>query len=221
LWCACLCVGFLVLRLIRAQIYDVAVISTTAKWYKAVLDRLAPGSVVLDVGIGTGSALARNSMLVRQRTLSIHGIDYDPDYVRRCQQVLRRAGLSSSCTVRCVSVYDLPETGGYDAVYFSGSLMIMPDPKAALIKAKHMLNHKPTARIFVTQTFEKNKNPVLEMLKPLLKFITTIDFGHVSYEPVFLQQVKAAELAVEEFITLHGAFHSSSSQYKLAILKSP
>ena len=44
-------------RTARALIYDKAIVGLTAGWYRAVLGRLAPGSHLLDIGIGTGSAL--------------------------------------------------------------------------------------------------------------------------------------------------------------------
>jgi hypothetical protein len=58
--------------------------------------------------------------------------------------------------------------------------MIMPDPVKALTHVSSLL--KPNGTIYVTQTFEKKKNFILEVLKPLLKYILTIDFGQVTYE---------------------------------------
>ena len=42
-------------------IYDIVIVKMTALWYRSVLDRLPRGARVLDVGIGTGSALAANA----------------------------------------------------------------------------------------------------------------------------------------------------------------
>lgn len=58
--------------------------------------------------------------------------------------------------------------------------MIMPDPVAALVHVAGLL--KPGGQIYVTQTFEKEYNAVLSTVKPLLKYLLTIDFGKVTYE---------------------------------------
>jgi len=44
------------------------------------------------------------------------------------------------CSVTCQSIYDFKgENGPYDCIYFSGSLMIMPDPVAALVHVQSLL----------------------------------------------------------------------------------
>src|SRR5512141_1804771 len=98
----------------------------TASWYRAVLERLPPGCRLLDVGIGTGSALVANAALLRARAIDVVGLDVDADYVARCVQSVRRAGLSDRVAAQLVSVYD-HHGGPYDAVYFSGSFMLLPD----------------------------------------------------------------------------------------------
>lgn len=118
----------------------------TAQWYKGVLSRLDENSSLLDVGIGTGAALVRNKGLVAQKKLRVVGVDYDADYVRRCAALFGEHGMQGSCAVVHQSFYDfkgLPPAAAisassgqsdsaeaetkFDAVYFSGSLMIMPD----------------------------------------------------------------------------------------------
>ena len=47
----------------------------TEKWYRTVLERLHDGSIVLDVGVGTGGALLRCIDLIESKDLKIIGID--------------------------------------------------------------------------------------------------------------------------------------------------
>ena len=61
----------------RGWIYDRLVAGMTSDWYREVLDRLPDGARVLDVGIGTGAALARCADLVRAKRLQIVGLDID------------------------------------------------------------------------------------------------------------------------------------------------
>ena len=41
----------------KSFIYDVVILRMTEKWYRTVLSRLEDGSILLDVGIGTGGRL--------------------------------------------------------------------------------------------------------------------------------------------------------------------
>lgn len=59
------------------EIYDLLIIRMTEVWYKNVLDRLDNKARVLDIGIGTGTALARNDSLVEEKELEVVGVDYD------------------------------------------------------------------------------------------------------------------------------------------------
>ena len=47
------------------------------RWYQAVFQRLQRGDRILDVGIGTASALVKNKEEILERRLSVVGIDYE------------------------------------------------------------------------------------------------------------------------------------------------
>ena len=47
--------------------------------------RLDDNAILLDVGIGTGTALLRNKELIL-KNLQIIGVDYDRDYVLKCDK---------------------------------------------------------------------------------------------------------------------------------------
>jgi SAM-dependent methyltransferase len=167
---------------VRAALYDLSIVPLTASWYEAVLSRLASGCCLLDVGIGTGGALLKHADLVRTRNLRISGVDIDADYVARCARQVTRHRLERHVTARVQSIYD--HLGGpYDAAYFSGSFMLLPDPPAAVRHLGSLL--VPDGRVYFTQTFEHGRSPVLEIVKPLLRRLTTIDFGRVTYEDDF------------------------------------
>ena len=161
--------------------------------------RLPDGAALLDVGIGTAGALLANGDLVTQKRLRVTGIDIDADYVFDARKRLHESSLCHTARVYRESVYD--HTGGpYDAVYFSASFMLLPDPKRALRHCCHLLN--PNGRIYFTQTMQDVRSPLMETLKPMLRRFTTIDFGRVTYEDDFRAQIHAAGLELEEFSTL-------------------
>lgn len=187
----------------RSTIYNLLILRLTSQWYAEVLRRLPHGAALLDVGIGTGGALLANADTAREKGLAITGIDIDADYVEHARRALRDSPLTGRAEVRLESVYD--HTGGpYDAIYFSASFMLLPDPEAALRHCRDLL--KPDGRVFFAQTFQTRSSRWTERFKPLLKRITTIDFGRVTYEAQFREQVAAAGFVIDEFtiLTRHG-----------------
>ena len=197
----------------RGWIYDRFVVGMTSDWYRAVLSRLPKGARVLDVGIGTGAALARSADLVRAKKLEVVGLDIDPDYLRRCRAELLRAGLAGQVEPVFSSVYD-HRGGPYDAVYFSASLMLLPDPAAAIAHVAQLV--APDGRVFATQTFQHRRSPLLERVKPMFRHLTTIQFGRVTYEEEFRRAFAEAGVDLVELVTLRGRRHYS---YRLAVAR--
>jgi 2-polyprenyl-3-methyl-5-hydroxy-6-metoxy-1,4-benzoquinol methylase len=189
--------------MIRSFVYDTLILRLTSRWYAEVLQRLPEGTALLDVGIGTAGALLANAGQVQRKGLRITGIDIDAEYIRRARRELRSSPLAERVEVRLESVYD-HHGGPYGAVYFSGSFMLLPEPVEALRHCSALL--EPGGRIYFTQTIQRQRARWLEVVKPMLKRITSIDFGRVTYEDEFRAQIRAAGLDLEEFTTLarHG-----------------
>jgi SAM-dependent methyltransferase len=189
--------------MIRSLVYDALILRLTSRWYAEVLRRVPEGAALLDVGIGTAGALLANAELVERKGLRVTGIDIDADYVERARRRLAVSSLAERAEVRLESVYD-HRGGPYDAVYFSGSFMLLPEPERALRHCGALL--RPGGRIFFTQTIQREPSRWMELLKPMLKRVTSIDFGRVTYEDAFRAQIAAAGLELEELTTLteHG-----------------
>jgi tRNA A58 N-methylase Trm61 len=195
---------------VRGWIYDAAILPLTTRWYAEVLSRIPAGSTLLDVGIGTGGALAKNAELLRSKELRVVGVDIDEDYVKRSQAHMRKAGVEDRVEVRLESIYD-HHGGPYDAAYFSASFMLMPDPPAVLRHVTTLLS--PTGKVYFTQTFHERKSPLLEKAKPLLGKVTTIEFGRVTYEDEFRKTVEEGGLELSELVTMD---RKGSRSYRLA-----
>jgi SAM-dependent methyltransferase len=192
---------------LRASAYDLLISRMTASWYRAVLMRLPAGCRLLDVGIGTGAALLANAPLLRRRNVRVTGVDVDGDYVERCRREASRAGLADRIEVRLESVYE-HRGGPYDAVYFSASFMLLPDPPRALHHVTALL--ALGGRIYFTQTFEHERSRLTERVKPLLRLVTTIDFGRVTYEKDFRAALASAGVETEEIETIGDGRRRSS-----------
>ena len=197
----------------RAAIYDTALIPLTASWYRQVLGRLPEGAHLLDVGIGTGGALCRNAASLVDKNLRVTGVDIDEDYVSRARRSVSKRGIADRVDVRLESVYD-HQGGPYDAVYFSASFMLLPDPVAALNHVTGLLTG--SGCVYFTQTFQDRPSPFLERAKPLLKRLTTIDFGQVTYEQDFMATLEkgGVQLTAMETMGSHGA-----RSYRLAVAR--
>lgn len=171
----------------------------TAGWYRAVLVRLPRGCRLLDVGIGTGAALLAHAELLRDRDVRVTGVDVDATYLERCRRAVAETRLEDRVTVRLESI-DAHRGGPYDAVYFSGSFMLLPEPAATLRRVGSLL--AGDGAVYFTQTFEHRRSRLLELAKPLLSLVTSIDFGRVTYEPEFRATIAAAGFELVELETL-------------------
>jgi ubiquinone/menaquinone biosynthesis C-methylase UbiE len=196
---------------VRAWIYDKAILGLTTRWYAEVLDRLPAGAHLLDVGIGTGGALAKNAATLRDKRIEVTGVDIDPDYVKKARKRLGDAGLADQVDVQLQSIYD-HQGGPYDAVYFSASFMLLPDPAGALRHVQELLS--PAGRVFFTQTFQDKPSKVMEKVKPMLKKATTIDFGRVTYEQDFRTMVADGGMQLTELSVMG---RRGPRSYRLAV----
>lgn len=197
---AVLCVlTVILLRVFTARVYDILIVHMTSVWYKAVLGRLSNGDRVLDIGIGTATALLKNKDMLAQKNLTIVGVDYDVRYIKFAQKNIISHNVASSVRVVCKSLFDgdlqqcvnKPTEKLFDAAYFSGSWTLMPTPVEALRIAASLV--KDSGKIYITQTFQRQTTPILGTLKPLLKHITTVNFGSLHYETDLQAYIQEAQ----------------------------
>lgn len=170
-----------------AQIYNAVIAQMTSQWYAAVLSDLPAHSTVLDVGIGTAGALLKNNNVIVQKSLSIYGVDVSKQYMEAARRAVSSNKLEEHVHIVCQSIYDVPSIQTWlrkssgkavvDAVYFSGSFSLLPDPLEALNAAQQLL--KPGGTIYITQTYASSLSRMGEITKPLIKYFTTIDFGQL------------------------------------------
>lgn len=183
--------------------------------------------------------MLRCADLVKSKDLKIIGIDIDAAYVEAGKQSLEVAGLSDRISIDKVDVYDGSEnivelakalgasadTNGkiFDAVYFSGSFSLLPDPVKAL-KLVSEWTKEPTkdskeGTIYITQTYQRKTPFFLPYVKPLLKYATTIDFGQLVREEDVLETFKRSGLDVVEHGVIPGSVDSRFQAAYLSVLR--
>ena len=152
---AVLAAAVVLMRTFAARIYDAVIIHMTERWYACFIAEMPHGASVLDVGIGTATALVRNKAAAAAKALRFTGVDYERAYVEQARSGLAAAGMSDVASVVHGSIYEakalLPKGYKCDAVYFSGSFSLMPDPPAALRVVAETLRDRETGRIYITQ----------------------------------------------------------------------
>ena len=239
----------------RADLYDLLISRTTAKWcalgpgttahkgpatsrwlaasarkglapypsrYAAVLARVTPDSRVLDIGIGTASALVRNQELVLGQRVTVVGIDPEREYVTKAARVVAAAGLADAVKVHRLSIYEpglrsaFAGKAKFDHAYFSGSLTVLRDPVAALRCAATML--KPGGMVYVTQCFHNRPAPLTARLKPMLRRFTSIDFGRVVLAAEIAEIAERAGLHVIEDAPVPGSIDTRWQTARLVVL---
>ncbi|KAL3765929.1 hypothetical protein ACHAW5_003897 [Stephanodiscus triporus] len=218
----------------KSLVYDTVILRLTEKWYRAVLQKLDDGSILLDVGVGTGGALLRCVDIVESKNLKVIGIDIDAAYVEAGKASIREARLSDRISIDKVDVYEgkqkildlatklgatMTSDGQFvDAVYFSGSFSLLPDPVKALQLVSEFVKGND-AKVYITQTYQRKTPFFLPYVKPLLKYATTIDFGQLVKEEDVLQTFKESGLEVVEHDLIPGSVNNRFQAAYLSILR--
>jgi len=215
-------------------IYDRLIVSMTVQWYKSVLEKLPDDAFLLDVGVGTASALLQCKDIVTKKRLRVVGIDYNSFYIDAAQRSVEDQNMSEYITVICMDIYDQEKVQGllkqnsvnkvegstrlFDAVYFSGSFSLLPKPLEALHSLSSILepNH---GRIYITQTYQRHTPFLLHRVKPLLKYLTTIDFGNLVTTDEIMELYKTSGLVMEEHAVIPGSIDNYYQAAYLSILK--
>ncbi|HQG31722.1 MAG TPA: class I SAM-dependent methyltransferase [Deltaproteobacteria bacterium] len=182
----------------RNYLYKLIIDDVTDICYKNCLDYFPPESKILDVGIGNGIMIRQYHDIIKSKGLQITGIDINRDYLKHCKSLIRQWELSDQIEVHYspVESYAPPEDAYFDYILFSMSFMLFENQQLVLDRIKPWL--KPHGKVVFFQTMFKDKSHLLEVIKPKLKYVTTIDFGRVTYDRDFYDLLDRSEISVTE-----------------------
>lgn len=197
-------------------LYQVLIHRTTNECYRGSLHYVVPGSRLLDVGIGNGIMLEAFHPLIKSKGLKITGIDIDASYLKHCKELIRKHRLEDYLDVCQGSAesYAPGQQGSFDFVLFCMSFMLLRNPRLVLERVKGWL--KPGGEIVFTQALFKRRSRLVDLVKPKLKYFTTVDFGRATYEKDFFDLLGNNGLAVKEDRVLKGEWLNSQCRMIVA-----
>lgn len=148
----------------------------------------------LDVGCGTGAPLKKIISNLEAYYDRVVGVDLHEEYTKKAQEVFKD---HPRVEIHNCDFYEIKKVAGdrkFSTIFFSFSFMLMPDHIKALMLSQSIL--EKNGRICFLMTLNKKSFPLLDRLKPLIKKITTVDFGKVVYERDFEEVVNIANLEI-------------------------
>lgn len=181
----------------RNKLYQWVIGEATDCCYRSCLDYFSENAVILDVGIGNGVMVKDYHLAIKEKHLKITGLDIDSTYLKHCRELVENYDLSDQIKVFEQPVEDFRphKDGVFDFVLFSMSFMLLVDQENVLRRVSKWL--KPGGEILFFQTMFKDRNRLIEGIKPRLRHLTTIDFGKVTYDDDFYALLKKLKFDVQ------------------------
>lgn len=143
---------------------------------------------MLDVGVGTGQGLFSIIDQIPKDT-KVLGIDIDKNYIQASQKLFKQ---HQNTEIREVNYFQLmKEQKKFDLIIFGMSIMLMPYQDKAVQYAIEHLNEN--GKIYFMLTLYEKKGlteRLIGLVKPYLKYLTTIDFGQITYRQEFVAMLQ-------------------------------
>lgn len=178
--------------------YKLIIKNVTNLCYQNCIECFRPETRILDVGIGNGVMLDNFHHIIKAKKLKITGIDINKSYLKHCKSLIEFYSLNDYINIHheAVEKYSPPEKHYFDSILFSMSFMLLNNQQHVLDLVKNWI--KPDGHVMFFQTMFKDKFKLMEMIKPKLKHITTIDFGMVTYEKEFFNLLETNGMTISE-----------------------
>lgn len=183
---------------VKQKIYEKLVGPVTELCYRAVLNYFPENAAILDVGIGNGLMIQRFHELVKFKALKITGIDICAESLQQCARRVETYGLEEHIELHqaAIETFEPDSVPQYDYIFFSMSFMLLEDQEKVLKRVRRMIPRE--GEIVFFQTMYEKKLPIMNFIKPKLKYVSGIEFGPVSYEEDFFALLKARGIMVKE-----------------------
>lgn len=176
-------------------------LSTPNLFYYSI-KKLEVNSRVLDFGCGNGICYSNQLVkdIIIKNNLKIQGIDIDKVYISKCLQRIKKENLESNINIQLQDVfkYKVEETDRFDYIILSESAPLLNEELLKNI-VQHMIKYllKENGKIIFINNLTDKYTPTMEKIKPLLKYVSMIDFGRILTKKEFSELSKELKLNVE------------------------
>ncbi len=175
---------------------------STPNLFYYTIKKIKPNSRVLDFGCGNGICYSNQLIkdLIVQNNLQVQGIDIDKVYIEKCLQRIKNEKLQSYVNIKLQDVmeYKVEQEEKYDYIILSESAPLLSEIFLKKI-VKHMIKDllKHDGKIIFINNLTENSTPTMKKIKPLLKYISMIDFGRVLTKEEFISLSKDLDKNIE------------------------
>jgi protein-L-isoaspartate O-methyltransferase len=105
---------------------------STPRLYETFINRdsIRPGSRILEVGVGSGVYFKKSYIqkILKEKDLTVYGIDLDEDYIRSAKEMIVSEGIADRVQVDKIDLFDFKPAPGeaYDVILFCESAPLIP-----------------------------------------------------------------------------------------------
>jgi len=157
------------------------------------IQEIKEGSKILDFGCGNCLVYENEQVMehIKTKNLKIIGIDIDESYIGYSKKLIKKINLDSHIEVKLENIFKCyieNENHKFDYIIFSESAPLMTKIEIQNI-VNHMYNNllKSNGSIIFINNLSSYDNCILKYGKPLLKYITMVDFGRVLTKGEFIE----------------------------------
>lgn len=175
---------------------------STPNLFYYTMKKIKPNSKILDFGCGNGICYSNQFIkdLIFQNNLQIRGIDIDEVYIEKCLQRIKNEKIESNVNIKLQDIleYKVTQEEKYDYIILSESAPLLSEELLKKI-VKHMIKYllKQDGKIVFINNLTENSTPTMKKIKPILKYISMIDFGRVLTKEEFIKLSKDVDKNVE------------------------
>ena len=159
------------------RIYDYFLSSHTTKLMKIALEKIPENSSILDVGIGTGTALTQNADLIKEKNIYITGIDINSTYLAKCKENIKEKELERYVKVFNDDINTFATNERFDIILFSDSFAVIPNIYEILKECKVFLSD--IGKMMVISALFKEHSMWQSFVKKNIKYLTFVEFGNL------------------------------------------